>query len=103
MITRAADKPTVTAQFASPDHATGEHTESDDAAFEDYQIVAAVGEDATLEDAVVLETRTNRVPAPFTVSLGLGEPGGAVSLWVIVRTKDGHEKASSEVVVVRPV
>ena len=34
--------------------------------------------------------------------MGLSEPGGAVSLWVIVRTKDGNERASAKSVVRRP-
>jgi hypothetical protein len=92
----------VSTAFVAPNKATGSHTESDDADFEDYQIVAAIGEEATLEDAIVLETRTARTPAPFETSMGLAEPGGAVSLWVIVRTKDGNERASAKSLVRRP-
>ena len=92
----------VTTAFTAPNKATGAHSESDDADFKDYQIVAAIGEEATLEDAIVLETRPARTPAPFETTLGLAEPGGAVSLWVIVRTKDGNERASTKSVVRRP-
>lgn len=92
----------VTTAFVAPDKATGAHTESDDADFRDYQIVAAIGSEATLEDAIVLETRTARTPAPFETTLGLGSPGGAVSIWVIVRTTDGNERASQKSVVQRP-
>ena len=92
----------VATAFVAPDKATGSHTESDDASFADYQIAAAIGEGATLEDAVVLETRTARTPAPFETTMGLSAPGGAVSLWVIVRTTDGNERASAKSVVRRP-
>ena len=92
----------VTTTFTAPNKATGEHTESGDADFDDYQIVAAIGEEATLEDSIVLETRSARTPAPFETTLGLGAPGGAVSLWVIVRTTDGNERASAKSVVRRP-
>ena len=92
----------VSAAFVAPNKAVGSYTESDDGDFKDYQIVAAVGEDATLEDAIPLETRTARTPAPFETTFGLGAPDSAISLWVIVRTKDGNERASDKVVVHRP-
>lgn len=92
----------VTTAFVAPDKASVAHTESEDATFKDYQIVAAIGEEATLEDAIVLATRTARPPAPFETTMGLTAPGGAVSIWVIVRTEDGNERASAKSVVRRP-
>ena len=92
----------VATAFTPPNKATGTHTESDDADFQDYQLAAAIGEDATLEDAIVLETRPERTPAPFETTMGLGTPGGAISLWIIVRTTDGNERASAKSVVRRP-
>ncbi len=97
------DAVTVTASLTAPDTATGNHTESDDADFESYVVLGAVGDDADLDDAVVLYTRTNRIPAPFTTTLGLTEPGGAVTLWVKVVLNTGNERTSERVVVTRPL
>jgi hypothetical protein len=93
---------TVQATLTSPNTATGTHSESDEATFAEYEVLAAAGEDAELDDAIVLFTRTNRTPEPFTVTLGLAEPGGAVSIWVRVVLESGNEKTSQRVVVQRP-
>ena len=92
---------TVQATLTSPDTATGTHSESAEATFAEYVVLAAAGEDADLDDAVELSTRTNRVPEPFTVALGLAEPGGAVCIWVRVVLESGNEKTSARVVVRR--
>ena len=93
---------TVQATLTSPNTATGTHSESAEATFAEYVVLAAAGDDADLDDAVVLYTRTNRVPEPFTVMLGLADPGGAVCIWVRVVLETGNEKTSSRVVVQRP-
>ena len=93
---------TVQAALTSEDTATGSHSESDEATFAEYVVLAAAGEDADLDDAVVLFTRTSRTPEPFTVTLGLSDPGGAVCIWVRVVLETGNEKTSDRVVVSRP-
>ena len=92
----------VSTAFIAPNKAVGSYTETADADFKDYQIVAAVGDDATLEDAIVLETRPERTPAPFETLFGLAEPDSIISIWVIVRTHDGNERASEKSIVHRP-
>lgn len=92
----------VSATHVEPDKAALTHTQSDDPDFKSYQIAAAMGVNSTLEDAITLETRTERTPAPFETTFGLAEPGSAISLWVIVSTTDGNERASEKVVVQRP-
>jgi hypothetical protein len=89
------DAVAVTAVFVAPDIAQVTHTESDDTDFKEYQLRGT-------EDAVVLATHNVRTPSPFTTQLGLGTPGGAVSLWVYVVTNDGNERASPRAVVHRP-
>lgn len=96
------DAVTVEATLTSPDTATGTHSESAEATFAEYEVLGAAGDDADLEDAVILFTRTNRTPAPFTVTLGLADPGGAVSLWVRVVLASGNQRTSERVVVQRP-
>ncbi len=92
----------VSATFVAPNKAVGEYTESAEAQFKDYQIVAAIGAEATLDDAILLETRTDRTPAPFETTFGLADPGSAISIWVVVRIEDGNERASDKVVVQHP-
>ncbi len=89
--------------FTAPDTATLSHTESAEPTFESYDYLGAPGEDALLEDAVLLATRTNRTPEPFTTTLGLGSPGGAVTLWVKVNLTTGNERTSEKSVVRRPL
>ena len=96
------DPVTVQATLTSPETATGTHTASEEATFASYEVLGAAGADADLDDAVILYTRTNRVPEPFTVTLGLAEPGGAVTLWVRVVLETGNHRTSERVVVLRP-
>jgi hypothetical protein len=49
-----------------------------------------------------LSPEGGHTPEPFTVTLGLAEPGGAVSIWVRVVLESGNEKTSQRVVVQRP-
>ncbi len=97
------DAVTVSASLTGVDTATLTHSESAEATLEEYVILGAIGEDASLDDAVILATRTNRTPEPFTTTLGLTEPGGAVSLWVKVVLTTGNEKTSERAVVTRPL
>lgn len=78
------------------------HTQSNDPDFLRYEARGAVGEDADAEDAVTLESHTDRVPADFVTGFGLGSPGAAVTLWIYVVTKDGNERGSQKMVVRRP-
>ena len=81
------DKVTISAVFQAPDTAEVTHSESADTDFKEYQLRGTVGDDGDTEDAVVLATHTARTPAPFTTTLGLGVPGGAV----IALRRDGVE------------
>ena len=96
------EKVEVSAGFQAPNKAVVAHTESDDADFKEYQLLGAVGDDADLEDAVLLDTHAARVPVDFVTTFGLATPGSAVSLWVVVRTNDGNERTSDRAVVQRP-
>lgn len=96
------DAVSIAAVFVAPDIAQVTHGESADADFKEYQLRGTIGEDGNLEDTVVLATHAVRTPAPFSTQLGLGVPGGAVSLWVYVITNDGNERASERRVVQRP-
>lgn len=97
------EKVNISAVFAPPDTAQVTHSESDDPDFKEYQFRGTVGDDGSAEDATVLATHTARTPVPFSTQLGLGIPGGAVSLWVFVITNDGNERASDRAVVQRPI
>lgn len=93
---------TATAVFQAPDTAKVSHAQSDDVDFKEYQLRGAAGPDGDTEDAIVLATHTAQAPADFFTQLGLGSPGGAVSLWVYVITNDGNERGSTRMVVERP-
>lgn len=97
------DPVTASATFVPPDTARITHSESDDSDFAGYRLLGAPGEDADMDDAAVLETHTGRTPVPFTTTLGLTEPGGAGSYWIIVYTSTGNERASERMVVNRPL
>ena len=97
------EKVSIEAAFVAPDIAQVTHGESDDVDFKEYQLQGTAGEDGTLEDAVVLATHTGRTPVVFNTQHGLGQPGGAVSLWVVVVTHDGNARASDRAVVKRPL
>ena len=93
----------IAAECVAPDIAQVTHGESEDADFKEYQLRGTIGEDGDADDAVVLATHTGRTPSPFSTQHGLGQPGGAVSLWVFVVTNDGNERASDRAVVRRPL
>ena len=96
------DAVTVDGALTGVDTATVTHSESAEPTLESYIFLGAIGDDAGLDDAVVLGIHTNRTPEPFTTTLGLTEPGGAVSLWVKVTLNTGNERTSERVVVTRP-
>ena len=97
------DAVTATAIYEAPDTARITHSESAEATFESYTALAAAGDDASVEDAIVIGIHTDRTPAEFITHLGLSTPGGAVTVWVKVTLTTGNERTSAPVVVNRPV